>query len=149
MAVVDVFQSQTWTHFRHLFYNASTCISSVIQCFQRVEGTFSVQKQLRVKECRVITDIYKMAWALELKQKWAAAQSIWSRNDPSLSQTVCRMHASTKTVEQFIHTCTTSSTFHWNFSQSRLPITLTSLAKLFTLKQDTFKNEPYVMQILF
>lgn len=103
MAVVDVFQSQTWTHFRHLFYNASTCISSVIQCFQRVEGTFSVQKQLRVKECRVITDIYKMAWALELKQKWAAAQSIWSRNDPSLSQTVCRMHASTKTVEQIVH----------------------------------------------
>lgn len=103
MAVVDVFQSQTWAHFRHLFCNASTCISSVIQCFQGVEGTFSVQKQLRVKECRVIMDIYKMAWALELKQKWTAAQSIWSRNDPSLSQTVCRMHASTKTVEQIVH----------------------------------------------
>lgn len=57
--------------------------------------------------------------ALELSQKWAAARWIWSRNVRSFSQTVFKMRALTKTVEQIIqvihthlHTLLSPSTNH-------------------------------------
>lgn len=96
------FWCQTLTRYRRCFYTAS--IGPVVSCFQRVEEMFSVQNQLCVKKCRVISWHLQDAVGSWAKTKVSSCSVDFAQRNLTDSLKTC---TSTKIVEQilqFIHT---------------------------------------------
>lgn len=95
------FWCQTSTRYRCCFYAAS--IGPVVSCFQRVEEMFSVQNQLCVKKCRVISWHLQDAVGSWAKTKVSSCSVDFAqRNLPQLLTDSLKTCTSTKTVEQIL-----------------------------------------------